>query len=177
VSPILVLLGPPGSGTSTVAGLLAARLGVALRDSDRDVEQALGAPVAEIFLEQGEAAFRDAERVAVLDALQNHAGLLVVGGGAVMDPLVEQPLKEAAAAEGDPPRVVFLDVTIADAARRIGLNSDRPAALGSPRAQWLRMMEHRRPVYAALADLTVSTDDRTAEQVAEQILGRLGGGR
>lgn len=165
--PRVVLVGPPGAGKSTVAEGLARRLGVPLRDTDRDVEVAAGASVADIFVDEGEAAFRDRERVAVLDALAGHDGVLAVGGGAVMDPLVEDALRGH--------RVVFLDVGVADAARRIGLNRDRPVLIGNPRAQWLRLMENRRPVYERVAAVRVDTDDKSPEQVADEIVALLPG--
>jgi shikimate kinase len=70
--------------------------------------------------------------------------------------------------------VVFLDVGIKDAASRIGLNRDRPLLLGNPRAQWIRLMEQRRGVYEEVATVTVPTDGRTPEQVAEEIVRVVG---
>ncbi len=170
-APRLVLVGPPGAGTTTVGAALAARLGLELRDTDRDVEQALGAPVAEIFLTRGEEAFRDAERDQALAALAEPLpGVLVLGGGAVMDPLIAEAVRRQA---GGGAWVVFLDVTLSDAARRLGLNADRPSGIGAPRSQWLRMMEHRRPIYRDLAEITVCTDDATPTEVADRVLTAL----
>ena len=165
VVPAAVVVGPPGAGKTTVAALLGARLALPVRDTDADVEAAAGKPVADIFVDDGEAAFRDLERRAVAEALATHRGILALGGGAVMGPLTE------AALAGH--RVVFLDVQIADAARRIGLNRDRPLLVGNPRAQWLKLMEVRRPVYARVATVTVATDGLTPEQVADQVIEAL----
>ena len=165
MSPVVVLIGPPGAGKSTVAAVLAGRLGVRVRDTDVDVERAAGKPVTDIFVDDGEAAFRELERRAVLAALADHPGVLALGGGAVMNPLTE------AALAGYP--VVFLDVQITDAARRIGFNRDRPLLVGNPRAQWLKLMEVRRPVYARAAVATVATDGLTPEQVADQVIEAL----
>ena len=164
-APAAVVVGPPGAGKTTVAALLGARLALPVRDTDVDVETAAGKPVADIFVDDGEPAFRDLERRAVADALATHRGILALGGGAVMDPLTE------AALAGH--RVVFLDVQIADAARRIGLNRDRPLLVGNPRAQWLKLMEVRRPVYARVATVTVATDGLTPEQVTDQVIEAL----
>jgi len=164
-APAAVVVGPPGAGKTTVAALLAARLALPVRDTDVDVEAAAGKPVADIFVDDGEPAFRDLERRAVAEALATHRGILALGGGAVMDPLTE------AALAGH--RVVFLDVQIADAARRIGLNRDRPLLVGNPRAQWLKLMEVRRPVYARVATVTVATDGLTPEQVTDQVIEAL----
>ncbi|MCA1822798.1 MAG: shikimate kinase, partial [Frankia sp.] len=82
---VCVLVGPPGAGKSTVGALVAARLSVAFRDTDDDVVAALGKPVADIFVDDGEEAFRTAERAAVVRALAEHDGVLALGGGAVLD--------------------------------------------------------------------------------------------
>ncbi len=163
--PRVVLVGPPGAGKTTVARELGERLHLPVRDTDRDVETSAGARVADIFVDEGESAFRDRERSAVLEALASHQGVLSVGGGAVLDPFVEQALGGH--------RVVFLDVGVADAARRIGFNRDRPVLLGNPRAQWLRLMENRRPVYQRVATATVATDGLTPGQVADAVLQAL----
>ena len=164
--PVVVLVGPMGSGKTTVGTALAARLGLGLRDTDADVEARAGKPVSDIFVDDGEPVFRDLEREAVATALREHDGVLALGGGAVMDPLTEEALRGHT--------VVFLDVQVTDAARRIGLNRDRPLLLGNPRAQWLRIMERRRPVYERVATAVVATDGRTPDEVADAVLDVLG---
>jgi shikimate kinase len=165
VSPRAVLVGPPGAGKSTVGAALAGLLGVGLRDTDADVEAAAGTSVADIFVERGEPAFRELEREAVARALEEHDGVLAVGGGAVMDPLTEEALRGHT--------VVFLDVGVADAARRIGFNRDRPLLLGNPRAQWLRLMENRRAHYERVATVTVQTDGIGPQEVARRVADAL----
>lgn len=160
--PCLVLIGPPGAGKSTVARLVAARLGVQALDTDDAIVAAAGKSVSEIFIEDGEPVFRDLERREVARALAEHPGVLALGGGAVMDPLTEQALSGHL--------VVFLDVGVSDAARRIGLNRDRPLLVGNPRAQWLTLMQGRRPVYERIATAIVSTDGRPAAQVAQDVV-------
>jgi shikimate kinase len=165
--PVVVLIGPPGAGKSTVGRLVAERLGVAFRDTDADVETAAGRSISDIFVDDGEAAFRVLERAAVAEALASHDGVLAVGGGAVLDETTQTALAGH--------RVVFLDVGIKDAANRVGFNRDRPLLLGNPRAQWVKLMEVRRPVYERLATATVLTDGRGPEDIADEIVALLAG--
>ena len=160
--PAVVLVGPPGAGKTTVGRLVADRLGVAFRDTDADVEAATGTTVADLFVEQGEPAFRALEQAAVARAVEEHDGVLAVGGGAVLDGRTRELLRGR--------HVVFLDVGIKDAAARVGLNRDRPLLLGNPRAQWLRLMEARRPLYEEVAAVRVDTDGRTPEEVAAEVV-------
>jgi shikimate kinase len=171
--PVVVLVGPPGAGKSTVGRSLARRLGVTVRDTDADVEAVAGKPIREIFVDDGEPHFRELERAAVGQALAAHDGVLALGGGAVMDPRTQEALARYAASGGV---VVFLDVTLAHAAPRVGFNQSRPLLLGNPRAQWQALMERRRPVYREVATLVVSTDGRTPADVAREVAGALGGG-
>ena len=83
--PVAVLVGTMGAGKTTVGRLLADALGVAFLDSDHAVEARAGKPVQEIFVDDGEAAFRALERTAVAAALDEHDGVLALGGGAVLD--------------------------------------------------------------------------------------------
>jgi shikimate kinase len=161
VSPLVVLVGPPGAGKSTVGALLAQRLGVDLRDTDADVEASTGTTIAELFVDHGEAHFRALERQAVAAALDEHAGVLSLGGGAVLDPETRKALRGH--------RVVFLDVGLADAVRRVGLGVSRPLLLGNVRSRLKALLDERRPTYEAVAWLTVDTDGRTPEELVDDI--------
>jgi shikimate kinase len=165
VRPVVVLVGPPGAGKTTIAAELGRTLGLPVRDTDTDVERTAGASVSDIFVDQGEPAFRELERHAVAAALLEHDGVLSLGGGAVMDPLTEAALSGHT--------VVFLDVGVQAAARRVGFNRERPLLLGNPRAQWLRLMENRRAVYERVATIRVTTDDRTPSQIGQEIVQSL----
>ncbi len=171
--PLAVLVGPPGSGKSTVARQLAVRLGTTSRDTDEDVERTAGKPISEIFVDDGEPHFRSLERAAVLAALTEHEGVLALGGGAVLDEVTQEALAMYRDAGGT---VVFLDVTLAHAAPRVGFATARPLLLGNPRAQWQALMEARRPVYHRVATLHVPTDGLRPAQVAETIHEALTGG-
>lgn len=165
VGPRVVLVGPMGAGKSTVAELLGERWDLPVRDTDTDIERAAGKSVADLFVEDGEEHFRDLERAAVATALAEHEGVLALGGGAVL----AEETRELLA--GHP--VVYLQVGLVDAVKRVGLGTGRPLLLGNVRARVAKLLEERAPVYAAVATLTVDTDGRTAEDVAAEIITSL----
>ena len=159
--PRVVLVGPMGAGKTTVAELLAAAWGVPVRDTDRDVEASEGRSISDIFVDSGEARFRELERAAVADALAGHHGVLALGGGAVLDPTTR-------AALADRP-VVFLRVGLSDAVKRVGLGPGRPLLFGNVRAQIKALLDERSPVYESVARFAVDTDGRTPQEVADEV--------
>ncbi|MFV0285441.1 MAG: shikimate kinase, partial [Demequina sp.] len=130
--PRYILMGPPGSGKSSVGRALAASTGLDWRDTDEDVSAGAGKSIADIFLADGEDAFRDLEEAAVADAVATHAGVLSLGGGAILRPATQALLERAAGAGA---AIVFLDVSLKAASPRVGLNKSRPLLLGNPRQQ------------------------------------------
>lgn len=161
MSPRVVLIGAMGAGKTTVGGLLAEAWGVGFRDTDHDVEDATGRSISDIFVEDGEAAFRALEREAVAAALAEHDGVLALGGGAVLDPQTQALL------EGQ--SVVYLEVGLADASQRVGLGVSRPLLLGNVRGRVKQLLDERAPIYLRLASVTVNTGGRTASAVADAV--------
>lgn len=159
--PLCILVGPPGSGKSSVGWRLAHLLGVRFRDTDTDIEQLAGKPIPDIFLDDGEEHFRTLERRAVATALTSFDGVLALGGGAVLT------ARTRAALSGH--TVVFLSVELPDAVKRVGLGHGRPLLAINPRATLRHQLEQRRPLYEQVASVTVATDGRTPDQVAAEV--------
>ncbi|MFF5965972.1 shikimate kinase [Streptomyces collinus] len=163
--PLVVLVGPMGVGKSTVGQLLAERLGVSYRDTDDDIVAEQGRTVAEIFVDEGEAAFRAIEKQAVHRALAEHDGVLALGGGAILDAGTRALLAGQ--------RVAYLSMDVEEAVKRTGLNAARPLLAVNPRKQWRELMEARRHLYEEVATAVVATDGRTPEEVTEAALDAL----
>ncbi|HTB55520.1 MAG TPA: shikimate kinase [Trebonia sp.] len=174
---VVVLIGPPSAGKSSVGALLAAELGVPFADTDDLVAAAAGKPVGDIFVDDGEAVFRELERGAVERGLESSGasgasgasspagGVLALGSGAVLDPDVRRMIA------GRP--IVYLEASFAAVAKRTGMDRPRVVIPGNPRGMLRAMLEERRPVYAELATITVPTDDMAPEEVAADLAKRL----
>ena len=173
---VVVLIGPPSAGKSSVGALLAAELGVPFADTDDLVAAAAGKPVGDIFVDDGEPVFRELERAAVARGLESSGGsgrgasspdggVLALGSGAVLDPDVRRMIA------GRP--IVYLEAGFAAVAKRTGMDRPRVVIPGNPRGMLRAMLEERRPVYAELATITVPTDDMAPEEVAADLAKRL----
>ncbi len=158
---LLALAGMMGSGKSAVARELSRLTGRAVISLDDEIVRRAGKPIAAIFAEEGEQAFRALERACVAALADQHGGAIAdLGGGAFCDPENAGHLLAAG-------RVVFLDVSAAEAARRIGGDPGRPLL-----ARWEELYRTRLPLYRR-AHLTVRTDDLTPGDVARRILEAL----
>jgi shikimate kinase len=168
---VVVLIGPPSAGKSSVGALLAAELGVPFADTDDLVAAAAGKPVGDIFVDDGEPVFRELERAAVARGLETmggfnrDGGVLALGSGAVLDPDVRRMIA------GWP--IVYLETGFAAVAKRTGMDRPRVVIPGNPRGMLRAMLEERRSVYAELATITVPTDDMAPEEVAADLAERL----
>jgi shikimate kinase len=168
MAPRLVLVGAMGAGKTTVGRAVAEAWGVGFRDTDLDIVASEGRAVSDIFVDSGEAHFRQLEREAVLEALASHDGVLALGGGAVLDDATRRALYGH--------RVVFLRVGLTDAARRVGLGVSRPLLLGNVRGRIKQLIDERTPVYESVATHVVDTDGLDIDEVVEQVMDAVGAG-
>lgn len=163
--PLLVLVGPPGSGKSTVGQLCAERLGVEFRDFDDEMTRVHGLPAGELVVNLGRERFSELEHELLAEVLPEIPGVLALGGGTPTAPGVPELLRGH--------HVVFLDVDLGQLLKREGLVTLHPWLMPNPRAHLRDLLEKRRPVYQAVADITVSTSDKTPEDVAAEVLASM----
>ena len=166
-TPLVVIVGPPASGKTTVGTALATALGVAFRDTDSDIVDSTGTSVADLFVTHGEPHFRNLEEQAVARALTEHDGVLALGGGAVTSAASRELLVRYGRRGG---MVVWLDVDVASAAKRVGLSRDRPLLAVNPRAMLRQMLAIRAPLYAEVATHTVTTSGRKPADILAEVL-------
>lgn len=157
----VVCIGFMGAGKSTAARSAADTLGTRAIDVDSVIEERLGKPIARVFAEDGEAAFRAAEEQVTLEFLADpQARVLSLGGGAIGHERIRAALQRHL--------VIWLDVSPELAWARCR-DSDRP--LARDRARFEQLYRRREPVYASLADAIVPSE-RTRQM--EQVLAALG---
>jgi shikimate kinase len=167
MAPKVILIGPMGSGKTTIGSLLAEKLGLNFRDTDHLIEEQEEKTVSQIFLDQGEDAFRAIEKRVLREELLTDGTVLSLGGGAPISIDAQSALRAIAS------HIIFLDISLSTVAPRIGFNRDRPLLLNNPRGQWQTLMEARRPIYEALADATINVDDKSEEEIVTIALSSL----
>jgi shikimate kinase len=153
-----------GSGKTTIGQLVASKLGIAFRDTDHVIEERAGKSVSDIFLEDGEDEFRILEKKVLRDELLSDDTVLALGGGAPISVDAQSALRAIASP------VIYLDISLATVAPRIGFNRDRPLLLHNPRGQWQTLMEARRPIYESIADSVIDVNDKSESEIVTLIL-------
>ncbi|NND92009.1 MAG: shikimate kinase AroK [Granulosicoccus sp.] len=163
----IFLVGPMGSGKSTVGRALARKIGYRFIDSDREIEARCGVDIPTIFDYEGEAGFRDRE-ARIIEELTAVPGIvLATGGGAVL----REENRRHLMARG---YVILLQVDIKEQLRRVAFDASRPLLqTGDPEARLRALMQEREPVYKSVADVTISTDSRRMYHVIARILRHL----
>ncbi|MET0781391.1 MAG: shikimate kinase [Microbacterium sp.] len=156
----IVLIGPMGAGKTSVGRRVARSLGLAFTDTDKLIVRDHG-PIPELFVQFGEARFRQIERSAVVEALSS-GGVVALGGGAILDAATRADLASH--------RVVLLTVSPHTVAARIR-GTDRPLlADGDPVARWQRIFAERRGLYEEVADLTLDTSSGPLSGIVAEIV-------
>jgi shikimate kinase len=163
----IVLIGPPGAGKSSIGRSLSKEMNMPFVDSDSEIEKITQKKISEIFIDDGEPAFRKVEVEVVSNLLRDFSGVIALGGGAPINAEIQSKLERS-----DFP-IIFIDVSISQAANRVGFNKDRPLLLINPRQQWMNLMSERRPIYERLATDTVSSDSNKPAEVAKIIREKL----
>ncbi len=171
MAPRVILIGPMGSGKTTIGSLVAGKLGLSFRDTDHLIEEQEEKTVSQIFLDEGEEAFRAIEKRVLREELLTDGTVLSLGGGAPISIDAQSALRAIAS------HIIFLDISLSTVAPRIGFNRDRPLLLNNPRGQWQTLMEARRPIYEAIADTIINVDDKSEEEIVTIVLSSLGEAR
>lgn len=164
---MLVLVGLPGSGKTTVGRQLARRLAIPFVDSDHAIESRLGCSVREYFEREGEARFRDIESEVLNDLSQNHTGVLSTGGGSVLRPENRQRLRERG-------RVFYLRSTPEEVFRRLRYDQNRPLLqVADPMGRLRELFETRDPVYKEAAHYVIETNRPSVSTLVNMIIRQL----
>jgi shikimate kinase len=152
-----------GSGKTTIGKLMANKLNVPFRDTDEVIVAQTGKSVSEIFLEEGEDAFRLLEKAVLRQELLSDDTVLALGGGAPISIDAQSALRAIASP------VIYFDISLASVAPRIGFNLDRPLLLSNPRGQWETLMQERRPIYEAIADKVIDVNGKSEDDIVNEI--------
>ena len=166
-APNLILVGPMGSGKSSIGRRLAERLGLPFVDADREIEQATGATIPLIFELEGESGFREREHEVLAYLCAGSGRVIATGGGAVLHPQTRALLPACGF-------VVHLAVDLDSQMRRLAHDRSRPLLQHPDRRERLRRLgAERAPLYAAVADLTFDTGRAGVRHAVEQIAALL----
>jgi shikimate kinase len=164
----VALIGLMGSGKSTVARVVASSLGLRAVDVDETILSVTGRTVRELWSEGGEHAYRGLERGVVLDTLgSNESAVLAVPAGAAIDPLVRDALADPGVF------TVWLRARVDTLVTRVGRSQHRPLLDGEPADVLRGQADARSGIYEATADLAIDVDERTPDEIGEQVITAL----
>ena len=163
MAPRIILIGAMGSGKTTVGQSLAAKFETPFRDTDQMIVEQSGREISDIFIEDGEEAFRALEKVILRIALLEDGGVLSLGGGACVSTDAQSALRASGAF------IVYLKISLAQVSNRVGFNQGRPLLMGNPRAQWQNLMNERAPIYEGIATYTCDVDSKSVDEIVSEI--------
>lgn len=163
MAPRILLIGPMGSGKTTVGEQLAQDFGLSFRDTDLMIVEQSGREISDIFIEDGEEAFRALEKIILRTALLEDETILSLGGGACVSIDAQSALRASGAF------IIYLKISLSQVSSRVGFNQGRPLLMGNPRAQWQSLMNERAPIYEGLAHYIVEVDSKTVSEIVSEI--------
>ena len=163
MAPRIILIGPMGSGKTTIGQKLSNDFGISFRDTDQMIVSQTGREISDIFIEDGEEEFRTIEKVILRTALLEDGTVLSLGGGACLSIDAQSALRASGAF------VVYLKISLSQVASRVGFNQGRPLLMGNPRAQWQSLMNERAPIYESIASYICEVDNKSVEEITSEI--------
>lgn len=163
MAPRLILIGPMGSGKTTIGQRLAHDFGLPFKDTDQMIEEQTGRLISDIFIEDGEDEFRAIEKIILRTGLLEDETVLSLGGGACLSNDAQSALRASGAF------IVYLKISLSQVSSRVGFNQGRPLLMGNPRAQWQSLMNDRAPIYEAIATYICDVDSRSVDEIATEI--------
>jgi shikimate kinase len=166
VAKTIVFVGLMGVGKTCIGRRLAHRLELPFVDADREIEEAAGSTIPEIFERHGEKYFREGERRVILRLLDNGPHVLSTGGGAYMDAQTRARIRERAIS-------IWLRADLDLMMKRVSRRNDRPLLqVANPRARLQELIAERYPLYAE-TDITVDSVDGPPEVTLERTIASL----
>lgn len=163
MAPRIILIGPMGSGKTTVGRALAEDFSLSFRDTDEMIVSQSGREISDIFIEDSEDEFRALEKIILRTALLEDETVLSLGGGACLSTDAQSALRASGAF------VVYLKISLSQVSSRVGFNQGRPLLMGNPRAQWQNLMNERAPIYEGVATYICEVDSKSVEDIASEI--------
>ena len=163
MAPRIILIGPMGSGKTTVGKHIAMDFGITFRDTDEMIVSQSGREISEIFIEDGEEAFRKLEKIILRTALLEDETILALGGGACVSIDAQSALRASGAF------IVYLKISLSQVSSRVGFNQGRPLLMGNPRQQWQTLMNERAPIYEGVANYVVEVDNKSVADIVTEI--------
>lgn len=163
MAPRIILIGPMGSGKTTIGQKLSNDFGISFRDTDQMIVSQTGREISDIFIEDGEEEFRTIEKIILRTALLEDGTVLSLGGGACLSIDAQSALRASGAF------VVYLKISLSQVASRVGFNQGRPLLMGNPRAQWQSLMNERAPIYESIASYICEVDNKSVEEITSEI--------
>ena len=163
MAPRIIVIGPMGSGKTTVGTSLSQRFTTAFRDTDQMILAQTEREIADIFIEDGEEEFRKIEKIILRTALLEDETVLSLGGGACISLDAQSALRATGSF------IVYLRISLSQVSSRVGFNQGRPLLMGNPRAQWQSLMNERAPIYEGLASYICDVDSKSVDEIVSEI--------